>query len=237
MVKATSIKIDHSYQRDLDEKRINNLKKAFDSGAAKAISVSLREDGAMYCYDGQHTLAMFKSQGVEMIPATIVNGNQKLEAKWFSMMNGAGSKRVSAREVHKAGKVAEVEQDVEAEKILSKFGLVVSGGGNKKNQTSAIGFIRKNVIKNKEKLIRAMTAIHMIWKDENESWSRMIVGGMLQCEESGILDKVCESAKKYKVTPRRILDYTAALQSASGTMSSGTHLVKKAIVDLCKIED
>ena len=234
-VDITQIQTDYSYQRPLDEKRVARIAKAFKSGAAKAISLSLRADGSLNCYDGNTTLHAMLRLGYTHVPAIVVKGNPEQEARWFLTMNGIATKRVTPREMQGAGLVAKEDKAIAAKEFLSEFGLTVSSGGNRPHQTSSIGFIRDAAVKNPDTLRASMQIIVRLWPDEPESWCRNIMRGMFEVCAAGMGDQVARKLKSHKITPRRILDVASGMQISTGQPGSGAGYMKKAILQLAKM--
>lgn len=234
-VAIENINFDDSYQRPLDNSQVRKISKNLMQGAAKAVSLSERSDGALYCYDGQHTVEAFKRSGKTKIPAVIVKGSQEKEAKWFLEIQ-QNSKRVFVRQAQKAGVVAKDEVSLRAKAILERYGIEISKGGTHVGKTGAIGAIRSYSSKSPETLTAAMDAIEELWKDEPEAWCSVILRGMFEIAKEGRIKDVTRAAKKRKVTPRRVLDVASAMQSAQGQSGSGSSLAKKAIISLCGLD-
>lgn len=236
-VDPNQVIVDHTYQRQLDIKRIDRLRKAFTRGAAKAISLSMRDDGKLYVYDGQHTLELYKSMGEKAIPAVIVSGNQSLEAKWFLLMNGAGVSKATAREAFMAGVVAKDESTLGVYALLKLHGVNLSKGGSAKNTTSAIGSLKIWYKKDPARLIRVMEFIDKCWKNEEAAWTQIVIRGVWDLAIlPEFLDELVVAIKKHKVTPRRILDTASGMQLATGVPGGGSGYAKNAILALSKIQ-
>lgn len=235
-VLISDVRVDQEYQRKIDTARLSKNVKAFSAGAAKAISLSQRSDGSLWCYDGHHTLECFREMGFTSVPALVVRGSQKQEAEWFVLMNGGGAKRVSQREIFIAGKTAQETSSVEADRLLKKFGLTVSSGGNRSYHTSAIGFIREKVKKQSHELCQTMLLIDRLWRKEKEAWSRSIMHGIFMIVVNGYSDQVERGLKKYKISPRRILDMAQGMQVATGNPGGGLGVVRNAIYKLAKVD-
>jgi len=101
-VLSSKLRID-SYQRPLDEKRINLILKEFNPNIVNYIKCSIRNDGELYIYDGQHTRAILErlNGNAPVIVECLVKEFVGLtdaerfneEAKLFAQQNG-GSKPV-----------------------------------------------------------------------------------------------------------------------------------------------
>lgn len=59
-VPADSIGVDHTYQRDLDQNRVNRMALEYDPSLVGVLEVSQRADGTIVVIDGQHRLAMVR---------------------------------------------------------------------------------------------------------------------------------------------------------------------------------
>jgi hypothetical protein len=150
MVRVQDIKIDESYQRPLDLGRVKSIAGALMMGALGSVSLSRRQDGSLYCYDGQTRLAAAIKAGLSRVPAVIVPGDQRREAEWFLMIN-EGRKRVHVRERHRAGVVAKDAAAIAARAAVEKYGLRISNGGVQAGQTNAIGRIQQYVRQDRER--------------------------------------------------------------------------------------
>lgn len=234
-VDVKSINIDHSYQRQLDVKRIKRLQKAYDNGACKAVSLSMREDGSLWVYDGQHTLALAVASGLKIVPAVIVKGDQKKEARWFLLMNGSGVAKATVRERHTASVTMGDEVANGVQCLLSKYNLTVAKGGTKAGQTSAIGSIRNWYRDNHKRLENVFCVIDDLWRDEDSAWTQVLMRGLWDIAQNDeMLKQVHMGLKKYKITPRRILDTAAGMQSATGVPGGGSGYSAIAIKQLSR---
>lgn len=236
MVEVDAVRVDHSYQRPLDSKRVKRIARAFSTGASKALSVSRRPDGSLYVYDGQHTLEVLKHLGRKECPAMVVDGTQLQEARWFLLMNGSGVSKATARESHKAALTADDDTAKQVQALLDEYGLVVASGGVKAGTTSSIGSLKMWCKADKPRLERAMGAIDRLWCTQDHAWSQVILRGMFDIAgDAGLLDAVEAGLAKGRVTPRRVLDIAAGMQSATGVPGGGSGYSKSAILQLSKV--
>ncbi len=236
-VNVNEVKVDESYQRPLEEKRIQKVIKAFERGASKAISVSRRIDGSLYVYDGNHTLNIYKLMGIELVPAVIVDGDQKKEAQWFTLMNGAGTTKATARQSHKAAVVGCDETAKEVQRLLDKHGVSLASGGVHIGATNAIGTIRGWAKADAPRLDRAMACIGRLWAKEEGAWTQVVMRAMWDVASvESMLDLIEKGARKNKVTPRRLLDTAAGMQASTGTTGGGSGYAKLALLQLCRVD-
>lgn len=235
---VAAVKVDSRYQRTLDEKRIARLRRAYDRGACKAISVSRRADGDLYVYDGQHTLELCRAMGLETIPAVVVDGDFQKEARWFLLMNGAGVSKATARDAHRAAVVAGDPVAAGVQELLRMYGLTVAAGGARKGATSAIGTLRTWAKADIGRLMRAMGMISRLWSEEDHAWTQIVLRAAWDvAADDGMLTAVEAGLSKRKVTPRRLLDTAAGMQSATGLPGGGSGYAKRAILQLAKVTE
>lgn len=240
IVKISHIEIDINGQRDLDEIRVRKIKKAFDVGAIKAVSLMRCEDGALICYDGQHTLSIASESGMDAVPATITNGSRERAGRLFLLLNDTGAtKRVAVRDRHRVGINVGDQSAIESQKLVDQFGLKISNGGVQAGHTNAIGAIRRFCCRDKERLHKGMRFAQDLWADQAETWTSMMIRCVFDAAGGGdkFLSKTKTACKKRKVTPRRILDYASAMQSATGTVGGGSAYLLRALKDLSGVND
>lgn len=236
LIEIDSIHVDPAYQRDLDEKRVKKVAAKFKQGAAKAVSLSRRPNGSLWCYDGQHTIEIYRAAGFTHVPAVIVNGDMQKEADWFEELNQS-VKRVSARDRQRAGVVAEKKSALDVQDLLDRFGIQVSKGGLRAGMTNSVGAIGRYVSADPARLALAMRAIDVMWKNETEAWSGVVLRGMFEaCGKVGQGDLV-KACKAKRVTPRRILDWCSARQTAAGSGGGGAAYACEAILTLAGISE
>lgn len=237
MIEISELHTDPAYQRALDDRRVSRTVKAFSLGAVKAISVSQRECGRMYVYDGQHTVAAARILGIVKLPAVIVNGDQRKEAQWFLAINGGNSKRVSQRQIQKAGVVAGDKLSEMTQEILSDYSIQISNGGSSAGSTNSIALIKRYIALSPPHLRSAMDAINYLWRDDQWAWSAVVLRGMFEIardDSPSLLPDVVKACRRKKVMPRRLLDVASAMQLASaGGRGSGSCYAKDAILKLC----
>ena len=238
LLNVDDVLIDESYQRKLDSKRVERLRRAYQRGACKAISVSRRSDGSLYVYDGQHTLALCRALGIKDVPAVVVNGTRQQEARWFLLMNGSGVSKATARESHKAAIEAGDPASTAVQELLRMYGVAVSSGGARKGETSAIGTLKTWAKSDVPRLSRAMGMISRIWANEDHAWTQIVLRAAWDVSsDADFLLKVEAGLKKRKVTPRRLLDTAAGMQASTGVPGGGSGYAKRAILQLAKVSE
>ena len=235
-VSIDAIHVDHSYQRPVNSSQVARIKKAFELCAIKAVSLSRRGDGTLWCYDGQHTIEAARAAGMKQIPAVIVDGSQALEAKWFLQINENG-RRVSQRDKQSAGVTSGDDVALMVQGLLDEFGLQISRGGLISGKTNAIGAIRRYAVADVDRLRSAMTVIDGIWCNESEAWSGVVIRGMFEACAKADPTAIKRQCKAKKVTPRRVMDWCSARQTSSGSPGGGTGYACEAILTLAGMKD
>lgn len=236
MVDIGSINVDSAYQRVLNEGRVRTIAKNFDAGAVKALSISRRSDGSLWAYDGRHTLEVLSLKGYKKAPAIIADGTQEDEARWFILMNGAGTRKASKAEAYLAGLAANDETAIRAREILNRFGLSLAKGGVSAGKTSSIAFIQSALKSNPERLESTMQMLHDLWPNEAETWTRIMLRGAWEIIGAGLRTQFEAGARAHKVTPRRVLDMAQGMQAATGEPGSGAGHVKRAMLQLARVQ-
>lgn len=235
MISVDQISIDSSYQRPLDVKRIDRLKRAYNRGACKAVSLSRRDDGSLWVYDGQHTLALAIASGEDSVPAVIVKGDQQKEARWFLLMNGSGVSKASVRDRHRASVAMGDDVAAGVEAMMARHGVCIAKGGTKAGTTSAVGSIHGWYRDDSARIDRVFCAIKSMWEKEDGAWTQIVMRGMWDiAAEPDQLEQVRLGLVRHKVTPRRVLDTAAGMQAATGVPGGGSGYSATAIRQLSR---
>lgn len=112
------INVDSDYQRDLRHDLVNEIARNWDIVKAGAILLSVREDGTLWCVDGQHRLAGAEQAGESEIFAHVVH----------NLTQGQEAELRLARNVRRSDTIAEkfrtrlVMGDVAAHHIMELVG-------------------------------------------------------------------------------------------------------------------
>ena len=134
---------------------------------------------------------------------------------------------MSARDRQRAGVVAEKPSALAVQNLLDKFGIQISKGGLRAGMTNSVGAIGRYVSSDPERINQAMQAIDALWSNEAEAWSGVVLRGMFEaCGKVGFKDLV-KACKAKRATPRRILDWCSARQTAAGATEAALMLVRQ----------
>lgn len=106
-LKPGDIQIDPSYQRPLNANHARDIALHWDWRAYQPISVAMRPDGSLWCYDGQHRLVAAQMRAdLATLPCWVVQmAGPTEEARWWIDLN-ANRKRIKPIEDYKARSVA-----------------------------------------------------------------------------------------------------------------------------------
>lgn len=127
-VRVADLKIDESYQRSVDEKRVNLIASAWREELAGVITVSRRPDG-LYVADGMHRFLAARRAGVEWIDARLhVALTQSQEASLFKQLN-ITSKKPNTAYLFRAAVVAGEPGPSEISNICRSLGISIVEGG------------------------------------------------------------------------------------------------------------
>lgn len=95
-IKADAIEIDPEYQRERDEKHINNIISNYWSKAVGTPDLAYK-DGKFYAVNGQHTIAVLIEKGETIIPCWVHSLDFKESCQMFSIHNsGEANKRMGS---------------------------------------------------------------------------------------------------------------------------------------------
>jgi hypothetical protein len=129
-VPVKDIKVDPTYQRPIQQARVERMAMHFDPDAFGSLTLSRRETGFLYVVDGQHRVALMRSMGWDdqQVPALVYHGlSLEEEARIFRIMNAEAAKP-KALDIWKA-RLAEGEPvAVDITRIVESLGLKISGG-------------------------------------------------------------------------------------------------------------
>jgi hypothetical protein len=148
-VKPADMKIDHKFQRELDEGRCKNMAKSIDPERIGVPVLSRRSDGSLAVIDGQHRVTALKQAGKdgEYILCEVHEGlTVTEEAALFLKLNG-GRKAVSVFDKWRARIVANDRLAHDITTVLESVGLRISRNPSK-NTVCAIQVVESVYARN-----------------------------------------------------------------------------------------
>lgn len=139
-VDPSTLKVDHSYQRHLDSKRVDYIVDNFKPSLLRFPICSVRESGEIYIIEGQHTTAAVVKLGWRKLPIFFHKGlTVEQEAIEFDQLNRGGREGrlpVSVSGRFKARLCGGLPVEAAINDIVTKLGLNLHGTG--KSGISAI---------------------------------------------------------------------------------------------------
>ena len=139
-VPVSLMKLDESYQREIDKSNIQKLVRDWDNDRCDFLLVSFRDD-RFYVVDGQHRYTAAGYKGVKTLPCIILTGlTRKEEARIFSRQN-ENVKKLTIYDVFKANiingdtSIPEIKIDMEINEVCKKHNIKITRSYfNKKNE-------------------------------------------------------------------------------------------------------
>lgn len=124
------IKFDKNYQRPLNAASVSGLANFLAAGGwVPAVHVNERDDGSMYCFDGQHRVQAAMKVGYERMQVNFYRGmSSREEAAAFSRMNAA--RLVQGWAKFQSALAAGFATEVRVQFLCDEVGLIT---GNKAN--------------------------------------------------------------------------------------------------------
>lgn len=228
---TSQLKVDKSYQRDLDMRRVRRIAEHFNPLKVNPAKVSYR-DGCYWIFDGQHTTHVLKTRnGGEnlFIECKIYKGlTQEDEAELFARQNEY-EKRVEKNSELKALYTAGNVEVIELKKAVEDMGFVLDFtkivGTNKIICCAKILKIFRDA--RIEDFRRFLEIIKYSWHGTPESLRGEIIGGMwlFYITYKGEFDSDTAIRKFSAVSPSEILRDGKALKQMPGDTKYAYQLV------------
>ena len=132
-LKASDLKIDKSYQRDIpSEKAVMEIARNFKWAAFRTLLVGERPNGEFYVVDGQNRLRAAMHRGTLDVPCSVFQSSGPMEEAEIFYICSTKVIHITATNQYRARKVAGDSQILAIEAMLAKLGLEVSKGGSDK---------------------------------------------------------------------------------------------------------
>lgn len=130
MIRVGDLNTDYSYQRPLEQKRVNRYTKNWEDSLAKVVQVSQRSDGTYWVLDGNHTKHAFENVygPEEKIECNVFEGmSYEDEASYYNRINNE-QKKPKANDTLKAKRAAKDPETVAYFDALDRGGLTYTLG-------------------------------------------------------------------------------------------------------------
>lgn len=151
-VPVSLMKLDESYQREIDKSNIQKLVRDWDNDRCDFLLVSFRDD-RFYVVDGQHRYTAADYRGIKALPCIILTElTREQEARIYSRQN-ENVKKLTIYDVFKANivngdtSIPEIKIDMEINKVCKKYGIKVCKNNRylKKNALRSLSATRSIV--------------------------------------------------------------------------------------------
>lgn len=183
-LKKDLLKIDHEYQRNLNNNKRTNIARNFDWVAFNVLTVVMRNDGEYYVIDGQHRLAAAMDRiDVQEVPCILFiadDPDTKEEARNFLAIN-RNRAPLKGIETFKAQVVAGEVAAIKIDRLLSESGLVV-GTSSSGRQVACVSSLSKLIQENEAVLLRVWPLILEICSQQSARLESRLIEGMCFAE-------------------------------------------------------
>lgn len=186
-VNPAEIKVDPKYQRGVNLKHAEKIAREWDWSVFAPVSVSLRPDGSMWAYDGQHrVVAAMLREDIESIPCYVVkmSGAQE-EAAAFSA-NNRNRKRLKPIDEYRALAAAGDAVAVAVEEALKVYKIEPTSDAKcGVGKTTAINGMMNHMrngdtLTAMSDLYNCLNVIKSAWGNQRQAFSGRSVEGMLR---------------------------------------------------------
>lgn len=220
------IDIDASYQRGLDEGRVQKIVDWFAWDSFGAIVVAPAADGRYHAIDGQHRLEAAKRHPmVSVVPAVIITATgTAAEAETFVNVNGA-RKNVSQLEMYWAQLAAGDPEAETVKQVCDRAGIKLlrypgSGGKTGPGETVAVSAVRGLI--DKRGAMRGRQVLEVLAKAD----LRPVTAIQIKAAELLMLDQeFCNDVEPDAITDA-IKDFALGLDTEAGAFAA-THRLPK----------
>lgn len=146
VVRIDDLKVDHSYQRDLDVNLVQKIARDYDIAAAGPLVISRRSDGSLFVVNGQHRGAAAKTAGETEVIAQVIDMSgvpldeaRKIEAELRLKGNTRRGDKVQER--FRAQLAAGYRESLAIVEIARQFGTRINPWPDSKHGVNAVSTI------------------------------------------------------------------------------------------------
>lgn len=146
VLRIDDLKVDHSYQRDLDVNLVQKIARDYDIAAAGPLVVSRRADGSLYVVNGQHRGAAAKTAGETEVIAQVIDTSgvpideaRRLEAELRLKGNTRRSDKVQER--FRAQLAAGYRESTSIVEIAQQFGTRINPWPDSKHGINCVSTV------------------------------------------------------------------------------------------------
>lgn len=180
-----ALNVDDLYQRQIKDMRIKNIVKHWNPDLVNPPKVSLRSDGSMYIFDGQHTAVAYKiHEGDDaQILCKVYRGlTWQEEVELFLAQEGPDKRALTTNERLRAMYNSNDEQVRSMVKAAELAGVRVDFGKsqatNKVTAVSTLFKVYKRI--SREQYIDMLVVLRNAWDGNPEGFTRELLTGMAE---------------------------------------------------------
>lgn len=192
MIPINLLFVDDMYQRDLNEKRAQELNRDWEDDVVMPLLVNRRSNGTYSVIDGQHRLQRYKMSATEYVCCKVLNGKTvEEEARLFQITN-KNRNAPTPEDLFKASLAAKDKLYLDIEQIVYKHGYdfrFISPTPNapknrtKSNQISAVGTLRRiaydrNKTNGMDVLDETLGLIRVLWGNDKDALRGSMLSGI-----------------------------------------------------------
>jgi hypothetical protein len=228
-VKPNDLKVDLSYQREININKVNTIMKHFNPNAIGVVTLSMRENGDLFIIDGSHRVEALKRLGKgnsDINAIVFFDFSVKDEAELFLIMNENRTKPKKS-DLHKANVNAGNNDSIAIEEMLKSHGLII---GNRPSN----GVVRAidTLYKVNSKIgINNLSKVVKILKDANGSNSTSFQAEYLTAVATIIVNYKLIDVERLTKSISQIGDPALAITKAKNYSHSSTPFA--ATISLC----
>lgn len=177
---TTMLKIDESYQRTLDERRVARIARAWSDARCLYLEVNKRASGEHYVMNGQHRLAAALLAGVEWLPCRVFSfPTVEQEALWYASQ-AQDTRPVAALARMKARVRAGDATAVAISNLCKRYGVTLRfiGGRPRVGETRAAAALEEAYGRNAARLETILRILQRAWADQDAAIADMTLNGL-----------------------------------------------------------
>lgn len=223
-IPVRALDVDDLYQRQIKDPRIKNIVKHWNPDLVNPPKVSLRADGSMYIFDGQHTAVAYKIHEGEdsQILCKVYRGlTWQEEVELFLAQEGPDKRSLTTNERLRAMYNSNNEQVRSMVKAAELAGVRVDFGTSQAiNKVTAISTLFKVYKRlSREQYIDMLIVLREAWGGSPEGFSRELLVGMADFFKAYYTQfKLKDLVKSLsKVSPVQIVREGKSIGTASST--------------------
>lgn len=176
-VPLDELMVDPSYQRVLEEKRVNKIVAEFDPALLGVLEVSLR-NGKAAIFDGQHRFAALQRRGAKDAPCLIHEGLTVAEEAMLFVDLQTRRKALRPLDRFKARIVAGDESAISITRIAHEHGYVIAEGANSINGIGAVAALDRIYDRGGSDLLSKTLELVSVYRGEPKGTDGSLLEGL-----------------------------------------------------------